>query len=82
MKSSYNAKFNYYSILKRGKTWLDFDPPQLPKTSAVKEVKKVDVRNLLDAIAAPANVRQFYDQAFANLADRSDSSGDSDGREE
>ena len=64
-KTTYAGDYCYHSVLKRGKQWNNYQPGHLVMESTVKPAKKTDVENLLAAIAAPEDVRDFYARALA-----------------
>lgn len=59
-KASFAGDGTEYAVLKRGKSWLDYDPQLLPDQSNVKEKKKIDVRKLLAELHVDQDTLNFY----------------------
>ena len=59
--------FCEHVILKKGRKWGQFKPAVTPMVNCVKPAKKHDVLKLIDEIGAPDTVRDFYNNAFADV---------------
>lgn len=73
--STYNGELCYHVLLKRGKSWANFQPEIASRVNRVKKAKKTDILKLLDHIGVSDEVRSFYVTALQDVGTADGASG-------